>query len=165
MASTTITHDSELMKIHVCAIPVPPSRRFYTVRDENDRPLVFSVGLDQVLYALKENSSGARTLVNLSKALAIDETKELVSTLDVAQDWQSDDIYLTFTTAPVPVEGGEKPKANENTQYRLNVLRPFDPSLIDADAEQRSLQHLLVAHKTKGGNKKITKVFMVSSSA
>ena len=120
MANTTITHDSELMKLHVCAIPVPPSRRFYTVRDENDRPLVFSVGLDQILYALKENLSGARTLVNLSKALGIDATKERVSTVDVAQDLQSDDIYLTFTTAPVPVKEGEEPKPNETTQYRLN---------------------------------------------
>ncbi len=153
MATTTITHDSELMKLHVCAIPVPPSRRFYTVRDENGRPLVFSVGLDQVLYALKENSSGGRTLVDMSKALAIDGAKEQVSSLDVAQDWNSDEIYLTFTTAPV--------SSGDATKYRLNVLRPFSPSLIDADEEQKSLRHLLVGYKGTS-DKKVTKVFMVS---
>ena len=169
MAATVVTHDSELIKFHLCATPVPPSRRFYTVRDERGRPLVLSVGLDHVLYALKENSSGARTLVDLGKALAIDETKERVSSLDVAQDWRTDDIYLTFTTAPAPAPApapGDESEPDEQgdsagAKYRLHVLRPFDPSLIAADSEQPSLQHLLVAPKGAGG-KKITRVFMVS---
>lgn len=166
-----VTHDSELIKFHICATPVPPSHRFYTVRDERGRPLVFSVGLDHVLYALKENSSGARTLVDLSKALAIDNMEEQVSSLDVAQDWRTDDIYLTFTTAPAPAPGDEsEPDDDDSAQakHRLHVLRPFDPLLIAADSEQTSLQHLLVApagEMTGPGSKKITRVFMADAKA
>ncbi|KAK4450850.1 hypothetical protein QBC34DRAFT_436864 [Podospora aff. communis PSN243] len=170
--ATVVTHDSELIKFHICATPVPPSRRFFTVRDERGRPLVFSVGLDHVLYALKENSSGARTLVDLSKALAIDDKEEQVSSLDVAQDWRTDDIYLTFTTAPAPAPGDEsEPDDDDSAQqakHRLHVLRPFDPLLIAADSEQTSLQHLLVApagEMTGPGSKKITRVFIADAKA
>lgn len=153
-----VTHDSELMKLHVSAIPVPPSRRFYTVRDENGHPLILSVGLDNVLYALKENSSGGRTLIDLNKALGIDGTKEKVTGLDVAQDWGSDHVYLAFTTVPVDEE--TESQGSDAGLYRLNVLRPFDPSRIDAESDENHLGDLVVPPK-KNGTKNITHVFMV----
>lgn len=139
-----ITHDSELLTYHVAANPVPNGSHFVAVRDQQDRPLVFSLGNNGTLYAIREAPNGSRQLINLNECLGLG-TKH-VAAFEVVQD-AGRALYLCYAVK----EGDSTP---------LTVLRPFQPELLDAEEGKLNLENLKI-HSTHKEKIKVSKIFMV----
>ncbi|KAJ2904105.1 hypothetical protein MKZ38_008823 [Zalerion maritima] len=146
-----ISHDSELMTLHVAAVPVPSSRQFSTHRDKNDKPFIISCGNDGHLYAIKEShETGQRKLVDLSDAFGLDPEEDDVISFESVQDPDDDRIFLTFVTM------GEEDKTN------LNICRPFHPQEINVDLDEGKLdlKEQMIPHKNKNKRITLTKVWI-----
>ena len=129
MASVTV--DSELMTQHVAAVPVPNSSRSFTVRDEDGAPLLFSLGNNGILFAFKENESGARVRLNLNMAFGIE--KKQVVTFSVVQEMVTDLLYYCLAYL----------KDAEAGETALAFCRPFSPLVLDT-AKPFNLTHLMI---------------------
>ncbi|KAF1829335.1 hypothetical protein BDW02DRAFT_602640 [Decorospora gaudefroyi] len=112
---------SELMTQHVAAVPVPHSSQFFTVRDENGAPLLFSLGSNGVLFALKENQSGFRVRLDLNAAFGIYGKK--VVTFSVVQETPTENLYLGFAYK----------NSNDGDETTLIMCRPFHPMTLNTE--------------------------------
>lgn len=145
-----LTQSSELITHQVAATPLPNSSAFVTVRDEDGLPLVFSIGNNGILYALKENETGARVLINLNVAFGIPDLE--VTSFDVTQDWDNN---LFMAIAHSVVEGSEKSP--------MIITIPFSPKELDVTAEEElELSHLKMP-EGGGTATSIEKIYMVST--
>ncbi|RYP07931.1 hypothetical protein DL764_002202 [Monosporascus ibericus] len=150
----SVNHTSELMDLHLAAVPVPSSRRFVTVRDEFGLPMLFSAGTNGDLFTIKENSSGARTLVNLSNAFGMPHDR--VIAFDCVQDDATDLVYLAFATE------------NKDGSATLHVARPFSPLVIDVEEDYKSLDLnglLMPWSDTSKALSTISKIYMGAKSS
>ncbi|RYP05955.1 hypothetical protein DL764_003459 [Monosporascus ibericus] len=131
MASVAV--DSELMTQYVAAVPVPNSSRFFTVRDERGLPLLFSLSNTGVLFAFKENESGARIMLDMSAAFGVQGNR--VVTFNVIQEMVTDFIFFCFAYVKDPNASGE--------ETSLVFSRPFVPAALNTSGSF-SLVHLII---------------------
>ncbi|KAH8802584.1 hypothetical protein F5884DRAFT_683783 [Xylogone sp. PMI_703] len=113
----TLHFDSELMTSYFSAVPVPPSSHLVNCLDPiSRRPMIFALSSDATpkLQVIKEDASGRRVLIDLSKSLNIPDNIP-VQAFDVQQSPDLS-LYLTFAT-----------QAN-STQSNVFVVKPFQMS-------------------------------------
>ncbi|KAF2838469.1 hypothetical protein M501DRAFT_1016569 [Patellaria atrata CBS 101060] len=137
------THDSEILSHYVAAVPIPNSSHFVAVRDEHHVPLIFSLGNNGILYAIKEASNGSRKMIDLNKALGLTDLD--VVTFEAVQDAE-DVIYMCFA-------------ANYGKYTPLTVLRPFRPEDLNSEGEYLDLTRLKIIGKN-ATEIKVSKIFM-----
>ena len=61
-----VSYDSELMEQLIPADPIPADRRFATALDENKRPMIFSIGNDNILYLVMAALSVTTVVLSLT---------------------------------------------------------------------------------------------------
>ncbi|KAL8799637.1 MAG: hypothetical protein Q9182_005739 [Xanthomendoza sp. 2 TL-2023] len=116
----TVRVDSELMQSWVSAVPVPASNDFRALKDSNGRPLVLSLGNDNVLYLLvasSEGQSGTYQIIDMTRSLGLSADKDKVVAYDAVQSISSKMIYIVLSV--------ESP----SNWHRMLVLRPFLPDV------------------------------------
>ncbi|KAK0634072.1 hypothetical protein B0T14DRAFT_508339 [Immersiella caudata] len=138
---------SELITHQVAAAPIPSSSLFVTVRDENGLPLIISLGSNGVLYAFKENSTGARVMMDLNKAFGIAE--QPVTAFDMSQG-ADDRLYLAFSHVQNP----------NSKKTPLVMTLPFSPTEFDTAAQELDLKHLVMPEGGAGTETSIEKIYM-----
>jgi hypothetical protein len=150
MASATF--DSELMTQQVAAVAVPNTHAFVTVRDENGALMIFSLGSNGVFYVFKEDTSGARIMIDFGAALKI--APATVTAFDVTQNPVDSSLYIAAASiAPSSDELGA-PKTD------LLILKPFSPSDVNVADPKLDLSHLIMP-RTGAGETSISSIYMV----
>jgi len=112
---TQVKFDSELMKQLIPAVPIPATAHFTVVHDEQNRPMIFSIGNDGVFYLIKSGPDGKNQLVNLSSKFKL-TTNAL--TFAVSEDVDHT-IYLVFA------------EVGDGQGSHLHVMMPKKPSEVD----------------------------------
>ncbi|PGH11686.1 hypothetical protein AJ79_04709 [Helicocarpus griseus UAMH5409] len=153
-----ITHDSELMMQHIAAVAVPNSSIFFTVRDENGRPEVFSMGTDKKFYVFKENVEGKYELIDLGSLLKL-EGSYVAHALSVTQDQKSSlSIILAI----------ENKTAKATDPNRLPsdvlVLKPFQSSAYDLGNPDSDLRGLIVPQKGESPGVQVSQFYSAGTS-
>ncbi|KAL8689416.1 MAG: hypothetical protein Q9224_004644 [Gallowayella concinna] len=129
----TVRVDSELMQSWVSAVPVPASHDFRALKDGNGRPLVLSLGNDDVLYLLvasSEGQSGTYQIIDVTRSLGLSPDRDKVVAYDAVQSVSSKMIYIVLSV--------ESP----SNWHRMLVLRPFLPDV--AKLPSMSFKELIV---------------------
>ena len=151
----SITQDSELMVQHVAAVAAPNSSIFYTVSDEDDHPIVFSVGTDNKFYMMKEDLEGHYQLSDFGSLLGFAEDY-VAHALSVMQDAQSH-IYVVLAIEAKSVSGSGDRKPSE-----ITVLKPFKAAEHDLSSPSSDLQQLILPRTGKNTTLQVSSIFMVS---
>jgi len=138
-----VEYDSELMTQQIAAVPIPPTKRFVALSDHEGSPIIISVGNNGTLYAIKEDISNSRALVDLSAAFGISGHK--IVAFDCRFNEKNSMVYLCFA-----YDAGEDTK--------LVVLKPFQPIALD---DVTTLKDLMIPF-TGRMKTNISRIFMVS---
>ena len=119
-----VSYDSELMDQLIPAVPIEPSRRFETVLDENNRPLVFSIGNDNIFYLVIADENGLNTRQNFGARLGFHKNAQAFSVS------QAEDRKLIVVFAM---------QRDDNSYGDIRILGPIEPAdLRKADLYLRS---------------------------
>ena len=137
------------MKQIVPSVPISHAQDFHVVRDEQFRPIIFSIATDRSIFVLLPNGmNGQTSLLPLGPLFGLSSTS-LVSSMFALQD-KDLSIYLTF------IVDGETVK-DPSTIYVVRPSRPAEwlaaitdsklaPSLLkDASTEKRLVKKLYLA--------------------
>lgn len=109
-----ISAQSELMEQIMAQVALPATERFFAIRDEAHKPMIFSKGSDGTLYlVVSDPTDGNNRLVNLSSKFKI---QGKVTALNVTQDVDLRS-YLAFAATDLNRKGSS-----------LHVMHPFQPS-------------------------------------
>ncbi|KAG8924303.1 hypothetical protein FRC01_011679 [Tulasnella sp. 417] len=109
--------DSQLMNHMLPATAISNKKHLLAIHDEKHQPLVFSIGNDGHLYAIKSNSSGSNDTINVSSTVGARGT---VDAFIVKQASDADGgIFLAFSNT-VP----------DSSASELHVLGPFKPEIL-----------------------------------
>ncbi|KIO21514.1 hypothetical protein M407DRAFT_28906 [Tulasnella calospora MUT 4182] len=110
--------DSQLMNHMLPANAIDNKKHLLAIHDEKHQPLVFSIGNDGHLYAIKSNSSGSNDTINVSSAVGARGT---VDAFIVKQANDSDSgIFVAFSNT-IP----------DSSASELHVLGPFKPEVLN----------------------------------
>lgn len=153
----SITHDSELLSQRMAAVAVPDSSTFFTVRDENDEPLVFSLGTDKKFYMIKKNDLGQDIVRDFGSLLHFDE--DYVGHAVIVSQDSDDKLYIV-----VAVESDKEAKNDADQKASdVGVLKPFRP--VDRDLNSTSdLRDLIIPQSGGVSNQRICSFFTVSKT-
>jgi hypothetical protein len=113
----TITADCAMMAQLLPAKPFDPMGNFFTVRDQNNNPIIFSRGNDGQLYLIFEGDTGNNEMINLGQRFGI-ELPSRISALSVTQD-QDLTIYIVFASGA------------KESESILHIVRPIKPQDVD----------------------------------
>ncbi|KAG8899066.1 hypothetical protein FRC00_001939 [Tulasnella sp. 408] len=110
--------DSQLMNHMLPASSINNKKHLVAIHDERHQPLVFSIGSDGNLYAIKANGSGSNDSINVSASVGARGT---VDAFIVKQASDADGgIFLAFSNT-VP----------DSPASELHVLAPFKPQVLN----------------------------------
>ncbi|TFK37929.1 hypothetical protein BDQ12DRAFT_666536 [Crucibulum laeve] len=113
------SYDTELIHQTVAGIPVPTTRRFTAIVDENGRPLVFSIGNDGVLYLIISDKDGTNELQNFGQRLGFSTHAQAVS----ASQGPDGDIIVIFA---MTCEGNDYGSIHALGPFKSSDLRGTD---------------------------------------
>lgn len=148
----SLVYDSELLMQHVAAVPVPNSKQFVAVKDENGRLMIFSIGTDSKLYVSKIDRSGHRNVLDVGKMLEYSADYQ-AQAFNVVQDPQSN-LYVALATA----------RQGHADQSLVSLLAPFKPSEYDLGSPSTKLKPLVMEEK-RASYSRIYSIYMVNSTA
>ncbi|KIO21507.1 hypothetical protein M407DRAFT_218166 [Tulasnella calospora MUT 4182] len=110
--------DSQLMNHLLPASSIDNKKHLVAIHDERHQPLVFSIGKDGNLYAIKANGSGSNDSINVSASV---RARGTVDAFIVKQANDTDSgIFLAFSNT-VP----------DSPASELHVLAPFKPEVLN----------------------------------
>ena len=144
-----VIFNAEFMKQIVPSVPISHAKDFHVVRDEQSRPIIFSIGTDSSIFALLPNGTNGQTsLLPLGPIYGLSSTR-VVSSMSALQG-KDLSIYLTFAV------DGEK-TGDPSTIYVVRPSKPAEwlaaitdsksaPSLLrDASTEKRLIKKTYLA--------------------
>lgn len=137
--------DSELMLHMMAAEPITSTRRFISVRDSEQRPLLFSISSEGQFIAIKHNGSGSNVQINLGDILGL---RGQVDAFSVTQSSNAEGtLFIAFAT-----------KESEKSSH-LHVLKPMKPS--DLSLSNDELRGKLLLAPQQPTNARISQLHMV----
>jgi hypothetical protein len=112
-----ITADCAMMAQLLPAKPFDPSGDFFTIRDEENNPMIFSRGNDGQLYLIFHGDTGNNEMIDLGQKFGV-ELPSRINALSVTQD-QDLTTYIVFASGP------------KESESILHVVKPLKPQDID----------------------------------
>jgi hypothetical protein len=116
-----ITADCAMMAQLLPAKPFDPSGNFFTIRDEDNNPMIFSRGNDGQLYLIFQGDTGNNEMINLGQKFGI-ELPSRINALSVTQD-QDLTTYIVFASGA------------KESESILHIVKPIKPQEIDWSGE------------------------------
>lgn len=130
----SITADCVMMAQLLPAKPFGPSGDFFTIRDRDDNPMIFSRGNDGQLYLIFQGDTGNNEMIDLGKKFGV-ELPSRINALSVTQD-QDLTTYIVFASG-----------LNESESI-LHVVKPIKPQDVDW-SRANNLTNLLLEGERK----------------
>ncbi|KAG8922023.1 hypothetical protein FRC01_014583, partial [Tulasnella sp. 417] len=110
--------DSQLMNYMLPASSINNKKHLVAIHDEQHQPLVFSIGNDGSLYAIKANGSGSNNSINVSASVGARGTVDAFIVKQASD--ANGGIFLAFSNT-VP----------NSAASELHVLAPFKPEVLN----------------------------------
>lgn len=145
--TSQFSYDTELVNHIVAAVTVPTTRHFATAIDDENHPLVFSIGHDGKFYLVINNEKRGNELQNLSSRLGFGES-ETVQALAASQAHDGR-IVVGFAIKHQDSDAGD-----------AYILGPISPADLRRDGDLRSS---LLKATNQPDNVVFNKFFIVSS--